>query len=35
MLDYLGILKRLGEQQVHYLVAGGVAVNLHGIPRMT
>lgn len=35
MLDYLGILKRLNEAGVRYVVAGGVAVNLHGVPRMT
>ena len=35
MLDYLGILRRLNEIRLAYVVVGGVAVNLHGIPRMT
>ncbi len=35
MLDYLGIAKRLDEAAVRYIVVGGVAVNMHGIPRMT
>lgn len=35
MLDYLGIAKRLDEAAIRYIVVGGVAVNIHGIPRMT
>ena len=35
MLDYLAIFRRLNEAGVRYAVAGGMAVNLHGIPRMT
>jgi len=35
MLDYLAIFKRLNEKGIRYIVVGGVAVNLHGIPRMT
>lgn len=35
MLDYLAIFRRLNEAGVQYVVAGGMAVNLHGIPRMT
>lgn len=35
MLDYLAIFKRLNEAGVEYLVAGGMAVNFHGVPRMT
>ena len=35
MLDYLAIFKKLNEKKIRYLVVGGIAVNLHGIPRMT
>lgn len=35
MLDYLAIFKRLNEKRVKYIVVGGIAVNLYGIPRMT
>jgi len=35
MLDYLGILKKMNEKGVRYIVVGGIAVNLYGIPRMT
>lgn len=35
MLDYLGIFKRFNEEGIRYIVVGGMAVNLHGIPRMT
>lgn len=35
MLDYLSIFKRLNEEGIKYVVAGGIAVNLYGIPRMT
>jgi hypothetical protein len=35
MLDYLAILKKLNEKGVRYIVVGGIAVNLYGIPRMT
>jgi hypothetical protein len=35
MLDYLGILKRMNEAGVRYVVVGGLAVNFHGVPRMT
>lgn len=35
MLDYLGIFKALNEKKVRYIVVGGMAVNFHGIPRMT
>ena len=34
-LDYLTIFKELNQLKVDYLVVGGLAVNLHGIPRMT
>lgn len=35
MLDYLGIFKELNAKGIRYIVIGGMAVNLHGIPRMT
>ena len=35
MLDYLTIFKRLNEKKIKYIVVGGIAVNLYGIPRMT
>lgn len=35
MLDYLAILKKLNEKGIRYIVVGGIAVNLYGIPRMT
>jgi predicted nucleotidyltransferase len=34
-LDYKTIFKQLNESGVDYLVVGGLAVNFHGIPRMT
>ncbi|MEK6591163.1 MAG: nucleotidyl transferase AbiEii/AbiGii toxin family protein [Nitrospinota bacterium] len=35
MFDYLAIFKKLNERKIKYIVVGGIAVNLHGIPRMT
>ncbi|RJP59309.1 MAG: hypothetical protein C4549_02480 [Deltaproteobacteria bacterium] len=35
MLDYIGIFKNLNEEGIRYIVVGGIAVNLYGIPRMT
>ncbi|MDW7710972.1 MAG: hypothetical protein SCH98_10885 [Deferrisomatales bacterium] len=32
---YLDIFRALHDGGVRYLVAGGVALNLHGVPRMT
>lgn len=32
---YLDIFRGLQEEGVRYLVVGGLAMNLHGIPRMT
>ena len=32
---YLEIFRSLHQEGVRYLVTGGVAMNLHGIPRMT
>ena len=34
-LDYISIFKELNKQKIDYLVVGGLAVNFHGIPRMT
>jgi hypothetical protein len=34
-LDYEAIFKGLNQIRVEYIVVGGLAVNLHGIPRMT
>ncbi len=35
MLDYISIFKKLNDEGIKYIVVGGIAVNLHGIPRMT
>ncbi|TAN61504.1 hypothetical protein EPN18_06590 [bacterium] len=35
MLDYIAIFKKMNERGIRYIVVGGIAVNLHGIPRMT
>ena len=35
LLDYQTIFKKLNQQKIDYLVVGGLAVNFHGIPRMT
>ncbi|MGM0608767.1 MAG: DUF6036 family nucleotidyltransferase [Candidatus Muiribacteriota bacterium] len=32
---YLEILKELYENKIKYLIVGGLAVNLHNVPRMT
>ena len=34
-LDFENIFKELGAEGIDFVVVGGVAVNLHGIPRMT
>ena len=34
-LDYQAIFKELNKLSIDYLVVGGLAVNFHGIPRMT
>ncbi len=33
--DVLGVIRAFQEQQVHYVIIGGVAVNLHGLVRGT
>jgi len=35
MLGYVDIARKLNEASVRYVVVGGVAVNMHGVPRMT
>ncbi len=35
LLDYQSIFKKLNHQKIDYLVVGGLAINFHGIPRMT
>lgn len=35
MLDYLGIFRQLNKNKIKYIVVGGTAVNLLGIPRAT
>ncbi len=35
MLDYLGIFKEFNKKKIRYIVVGGMAVNLLGIPRIT
>ncbi len=32
---YLELFRKLQQRHVRYLVAGGLAMNLHGVPRMT
>jgi hypothetical protein len=34
-LDYQTIFKELNQIRIDYLVVDGLAVNFHGIPRMT
>jgi hypothetical protein len=34
-LDYQRFFEGLNKEDIDYLVVGGLAVNLHGIPRMT
>ena len=34
-MNYLEIFKRFNELKIDYLVVDGLAVNFHGIPRMT
>lgn len=32
---YLEVFRALEEHKVRYLLVGGLAMNLHGVPRMT
>ncbi len=34
-MEYINLFKKLHEQKVKYLICGGLAVNIYGIPRMT
>lgn len=34
-MDYIGIFKEFNKRRIRYIVVGGIAVNLWGIPRMT
>ncbi len=34
-MEYLELFKKLEQKQVRYLICGGLAVNIYGIPRMT
>ena len=34
-LDFRGIFKEINKLKIDYLVVGGLAVNFHGIPRLT
>ncbi|MEP7264830.1 MAG: hypothetical protein ABI772_10045 [Bacteroidota bacterium] len=34
-MNYLKLFEKLNESDVRYVICGGLAVNLHGIPRMT
>lgn len=34
-MEYFELFKKLSQQQVRYLICGGLAVNIYGIPRMT
>jgi len=34
-MDYIQLFTRLFQQKVNYLICGGLAVNIYGIPRMT
>jgi len=35
MLDYLAIFRSFNDAGIRYLVVGGLAVNMYGVPRMT
>ncbi len=35
MLDYLEIFKTFNNNGIQYIIGGGIAVHLYGIPRMT
>ena len=34
-MEYISLFKQLHQAQIHYLICGGLAVNIYGIPRMT
>lgn len=34
-MEYVELFKKLSQKEVRYLICGGLAVNIYGIPRMT
>ena len=34
-MEYQKLFKTLNQYKVNYLICGGMAVNIYGIPRMT
>lgn len=34
-MEYIQLFQKLQEQRIRYLICGGLAVNIYGIPRMT
>jgi len=34
-MEYINLFKKFHEEKVEYLICGGLAVNIYGIPRMT
>lgn len=34
-MEYIQLFKKLEREKIRYLVCGGLAVNIYGIPRMT
>ena len=34
-MEYIKLFKKLEEEGIRYLICGGLAVNIYGIPRMT
>jgi len=35
MIDYLEIFSQLNANKIKYIIVGGLAINIHGIPRAT
>ena len=35
MMNYSVLFQKLQENNIRYIICGGLAVNLHGVPRMT
>ena len=34
-MEYIQLFQKLAQQKIRYLICGGLAVNIYGIPRMT
>lgn len=34
-MEYINLFKKLEQENIRYLICGGLAVNIYGIPRMT